>query len=108
MLNTLASIATLIFTTWLLIVAWIQTKESPWLYYFGAALLILVWSRPWSNRDRYRTYDSRLRMFTYLLLVGVTVSVSYFFLNWTPLLITIQVIFLALLEGIGWTAMKRA
>ena len=108
MLNIAASLATLILTTWFLVLAWLKAYETPWLYYFGVALLILVWSRPWSNSDRYRTYDPRLRMFTYLLLTGITVSASYFFVTWTPLLITVEVLILALLEGLGWTAMKRA
>jgi hypothetical protein len=108
MLNISASLASIILTTWFLVLAWLKVYESPWLYYFGAGLLILVWSRPWSNRDRYRTYDARVRMLTYLILIGITLSASYFFLTLTPLILTLEVFFLALLESLGWRAMRRA
>ena len=108
MLNISASLASIILTTWFLVLAWLRAYESTWTYYFLAGLLILAWGRPWSNRDRYRTYDSRVRMLTYFILVAVTVSASYFFLTLTPLLLAFEVIILALLEGLGWLGMRRA
>lgn len=108
MLNIIASLATAFLTTWFLIMAWLKNYETPWLYYLGAALLILAWSRPWSNRDRYRTYDLRVRLLTYLILVGITFSASYFFLTLTPLVLAFEVIILGLIEGLGWRAMRQA
>ncbi len=108
MLNISASLAAIILTTWFLVLAWLRAYESSWSFYLLAGLLILAWSRPWSNRDRYRTYDSRLRMLTYFVLAAVTVSGSYFFLTPTPLLLTFEVLILALLEVLGWMGMRRA
>ena len=108
MLNIIASLAAIILTTWFLVLAWLRAYEATWTFYLLAGLLILAWSRPWSNRDRYRTYDSRVRMLTYFILAAVTVSASYFFLTLRPLFLTFEVLLLALLEGLGWMGMRRA
>ena len=108
MLNIIASLATLVLTELLLVIAWLKAYENPRLYYLGIALLILAWSNPWSNRDRYRTYNQRVRMIFYLLLVIATVASWFFFGTWQPLLITAEVLILALIEALGWSAMKRA
>lgn len=108
MLNISASLATIILTTWFLVMALLKNYETPWLYYFGAALLILLWSRPWSNRDRYQTYDPRVRLLTYLILVGITLSASYFFLTVTPLVLAFEVIILGLLESLGGRTIRQA
>lgn len=108
MLNISASLATIVLTTWFLVMGWLRDYESPWLYYFGAALLILFWSRPWSNRDRYRTYDPKVRLLTYLILVGTTLSASYFFLTLIPLALAFEVLILGLLESLGWRAVRQA
>ena len=108
MLNITASLATVILTELLLVVAWLKAYENPRWYYLAAALLILAWSNPRRNRDRYRTYNPNVRMFFYLLLVIATVSSWFFFNTWQPLLITAEVLILALFEVLGWSAMKRA
>jgi len=107
MLNISASLATIFLTTWFLVMAWLKNYETPWLYYFGAVLLILLWSRPWSNRDRYQTYDPRVRLLTYLILVCITLSASYFFLTVTPLVLAFEVIILGLLESLGWRTIRQ-
>ena len=106
MLYFVSGVAVVGLMEWFLITAWLSTSRTAWQYNFWALVLVLLWAQPWSSRDPYRTGNQMMRSLVYLVLLLATLASAIVFRRWAPLLVTLEIVILALIEYAGRRSLK--
>jgi len=107
MLTFLSGTAALILSEWLLLTAWLSKSRLAWQYNLWAMLVILLWAQPWSRSDPYHTGIQWMRWLFYFLLVMATFAFFYVFGGLWPLLVILEILILAAVEGLGRRSLQR-
>ena len=108
MISIASSIATLGLTATLLTIAGVKAPGTTSVFYWSTALIILLWSQPWSSRDFYRSDQPIIRWVTYLLLALLILILAVIFPAGANWLILIEVIVLGTFETFGWLTSRRS
>ena len=105
-LNIFSGVAVVGLMEWLLITAWLSTSRTAWQYNVWAFVVVLLWAQPWSSRDPYRTGRQMIRWLVYLVLLMATLASAFVFDSLAPLVVTLAIILLGLIEFTGWRALR--
>ena len=106
MLYILSGLAVVVLMEWFLITAWLSRSQTAWQYNFWAFVIVLLWAQPWSSRNPYRTGRQITRNMVYLVLLLATLASAIVFKRWGPLLVTLEILILALIEFAGRRSLK--
>ena len=107
MLTLFSGIAALGLTEWLLLTAWLSKSRLAWQYNLWAMLVVLLWAQPWSRSDPYRTGKQWLRWLIYFFLLLATFAFFYIFGGFWSLVVMLEIITLAAVEGFGRRSFQR-